>query len=72
MVSMCLAHHRDILWGQDNSQVNDIDKWIINNPWKVCVIYPATIIATGMLVMFLSMSVIENLVFGLKSGICYP
>jgi|TARA_R100000455_G_C6252518_1_gene108960 hypothetical protein len=42
--------------------VNDIDKWIINNPWKVCVIYPVTIIATGMLVMFLSMSVIENLV----------
>ena len=42
--------------------MNDIDKWIINNPWKVCVIYPATIIATGMLVMFLSMSVIETLV----------
>ena len=42
--------------------MNDIDKWIINNPWKVCVIYPATIIAPGMLVMFLSMSVIETLV----------
>ena len=42
--------------------MNDIDKWIINNPCKVCVIYPATIIATGMLVMFLSMSVIETLV----------
>ncbi len=42
--------------------MNDIDKWIINNPWKVCVIYPVTIIATGMLVMFLSMSVIETLV----------
>ena len=42
--------------------MNDIDKWIMSNPWKVCAIYPATIIATGMLVMFLSMSVIETLV----------
>ena len=42
--------------------MNEIDKWIMSNPWKVCVIYPATIIATGMLVMFLSMSVIETIV----------
>jgi|TARA_A100001011_G_C14242497_1_gene813891 hypothetical protein len=42
--------------------MNDFDRWIMNNPWKICVIYPVSIIATGLLVMFLSMSVIETLV----------
>ena len=42
--------------------MNKIDKWIMSNPWKACVIYPTLIITVGMLVMFLSMSVIDTLV----------
>ena len=41
--------------------MNDFDRWIMNNPWKICVIYPVSIIATGLLVMVLSMSAIEAL-----------